>query len=77
MAARNSQAPATEPEEVEPEAEVVEAPAKKSLVVVGALAIVRGTDGKVKYLYRGAAVPDGVSPEEVDRLTELGLIGSE
>ena len=65
MAARN----ATE--------EVAETPAKKSLVVVGALAIVKGTDGKVKYLYRGSAVPDGVSSEEVDRLTELGLIGSE
>jgi len=71
MAVRNAQAP------VEPEAEAVEAPAKKPLVVIGALAIVKGTDGKVKYLYRGSAVPDGVSPEEVDRLAELGLVGSE
>lgn len=73
MAARNAQAPA----DAEATEEVAETPAKKSLVVVGALAIVKGTDGKVKYLYRGSAVPDGVSSEEVDRLTELGLIGSE
>jgi len=76
MAVRNAQAPATEPEKVEPEAEVVEAPAKKVFTVVGALAIVKGTDGKVKYLYRGATVPEGVSSGEVDRLVELGLIGS-
>lgn len=49
---------------------------KKSFTVVGALAIVKGTDGKVKYLYRGSAVPDGVSSEEVARLEELGLIAS-
>lgn len=76
MAVRNAQAPASEPEKVEAPDEVIEAPVKKALVVVGALAIVKGTDGKVKYLYRGAAVPEGVSSEEVDRLTELGLIGS-
>jgi len=47
---------------------------KKSYTVVGALAIVKGTDGKVKYLYRGSQVPEGVSSEEVARLEELGLI---
>jgi hypothetical protein len=47
---------------------------KKSYTVTGALAIVKGTDGKVKYLYRGATVPDGVSTEELARLEELGLI---
>jgi len=47
---------------------------KKSYTVTGALAIVKGTDGKVKYLYRGATVPDGVSAEELARLEELGLI---
>jgi len=50
---------------------------KKSYTVTGALAIVKGTDGKVKYLYRGSAVPDGVSSEEVARLEELGLIASD
>jgi len=50
---------------------------KKSYSVIGALAIVKGTDGKVKYLYRGSAVPDGVSSEEVARLEELGLIASD
>jgi hypothetical protein len=74
MAVRNTQNPAPEPEEVEAPEEAKE-PAR-SLVVTGALAIVKGTDGKVKYLYRGAAVPDGVSSKEIDRLTELGLIGS-
>lgn len=49
---------------------------KKSFIVVGALAIVKGTDGKVKYLYRGATVPDGVSDDELARLEELGLIES-
>lgn len=49
---------------------------KKSFTVVGALAIVKGTDGKVKYLYRGADVPDGVSEDELARLEELGLIKS-
>jgi hypothetical protein len=49
---------------------------KKSFTVVGALAIVRGTDGRVKYLYRGATVPDGVSADELARLEELGLIES-
>jgi hypothetical protein len=47
---------------------------KKSYTVVGALAIVKGSDGKVKYLYRGATVPEGVSDDEVARLEELGLI---
>ena len=51
-----------------------EAKDKKSFTVVGALAIVKGTDGKVKYLYRGATVPDGVSEDELARLEELGLI---
>lgn len=49
---------------------------KKSFSVVGALAIVKGTDGKVKYLYRGADVPDGVSEDELARLEELGLIAT-
>ena len=49
---------------------------KKSFTVVGALAIVKGTDGKVKYLYRGADVPEGVSDVELARLEELGLIAS-
>ena len=49
---------------------------KKSYTVTGALAIVKGTDGKVKYLYRGATVPDGVSAEELARLEELGLVES-
>lgn len=49
---------------------------KKSFTVVGALAIVKGTDGLVKYLYRGTTVPDGVSTEELARLEELGLISS-
>ena len=48
---------------------------KKSLVVIGALAVVKESDGKVKYLYRGAEVPAGVSKDEVERLTELGLVG--
>lgn len=48
---------------------------KKSLVVVGALAVVRESDGKVKYLYRGADVPDNLPTDEVERLVELGLIG--
>jgi hypothetical protein len=47
---------------------------KKSYTVVGALAIVKGTDGKVKYLYRGSEVPEGVSDEEIARLEELGLV---
>ena len=47
---------------------------KKSYIVVGALAIVKGTDGKVKYLYRGSEVPEGVSDEEIARLEELGLV---
>ena len=51
--------------------------AKKPLVVTGALAIVKEADGKVKYLYRGASVPESLPAEEVGRLTELGLIGSE
>jgi len=49
---------------------------KKSYTVIGALAIVKGTDGKVKYLYRGASVPEGVSADELARLEELGLIES-
>jgi len=49
---------------------------KKSYTVTGALAIVKGTDGKVKYLYRGATVPEGVSADELARLEELGLIES-
>lgn len=49
---------------------------KKSYTVVGALAIVKGSDGKVKYLYRGSEVPEGVSDEEIARLEELGLIES-
>ena len=49
---------------------------KKSFSVVGALAIVKGTDGKVKYLYRGTEVPGGVSDGELARLEELGLIES-
>lgn len=49
---------------------------KKSYTVTGALAIVKGTDGKVKYLYRGASVPEGVSADELARLEELGLIES-
>lgn len=53
-----------------------EAKDKKSFTVVGALAIVKGSDGKVKYLYRGADVPEGVSDEELARLEELGLIAS-
>lgn len=50
--------------------------AKKSFSVVGALAIVKGTDGLVKYLYRGSVVPEGVSDSELARLEELGLIAS-
>ena len=50
---------------------------QKSYTVVGALAIVKGTDGKVKYLYRGSAVPDGVSSEEIARLEELRLISTD
>lgn len=50
---------------------------KKSYTVVGALAIVKGTDGKVKYLYRGSVVPDGVSDEEIARLEELGLVSTD
>jgi hypothetical protein len=50
---------------------------QKSYTVVGALAIVKGTDGKVKYLYRGATVPDGVSAEEIARLEELGLVSTD
>lgn len=51
-----------------------EAKGAKSFEVVGALAIVKGSDGLVKYLYRGAKVPDGVSADELARLEELGLI---
>ena len=50
---------------------------KKSYTVVGALAIVKGTDGKVKYLYRGSVVPGGVSDEEIARLEELGLVSTD
>jgi hypothetical protein len=50
---------------------------KKSYTVSGALAIMKGTDGKVKYLYRGSAVPEGVSEGELARLEELGLIESD
>ncbi|MEQ4566183.1 hypothetical protein [Paenarthrobacter sp. CAP02] len=50
---------------------------KKSYTVVGALAIVKGTDGKVKYLYRGSVVPEGVSDEEIARLEELGLVSTD
>ena len=50
---------------------------KKSYTVVGALAIVKGSDSKVKYLYRGSEIPEGVSDEEVARLEELGLIASD
>jgi hypothetical protein len=79
MAARNAQAstPGTEPAKPEEPIEAVEAPkedSKKSYTVVGALAIVKGTDGKVKYLYRGSEVPEGVSAEEIARLAELGLV---
>jgi hypothetical protein len=45
-----------------------------SFTVVGALAIVKGKDGRVVYLYRGAEVPEGVSKEELDRLVDLGLV---
>ena len=48
---------------------------KKSLVVTGALAVVKEADGRVKYLYRGASVPESLSTEEVERLTDLGLVG--
>lgn len=47
---------------------------KATYTVVGALAIVKGSDGRVAYLYRGAVVPDGVPVKEVERLEELGLI---
>jgi len=82
MAARNAQAstPETEPAKPEEPTEAVEAPkkdSKKSYTVVGALAIVKGTDGKVKYLYRGTPVPEGVSNEEVARLEELGLVSTD
>lgn len=50
---------------------------KKSYTVVGALAIAKGSDGKVSYLYRGSEVPEGVSSEEIARLEELGLIDSD
>jgi len=50
---------------------------KKSYTVVGALAIVKGTDCKVKYLYRGSVVPEGVSDEEIARLEELGLVSTD
>ena len=80
MAVRNSQAATPEPANPEEPAEAVEAPkkdSKKSYTVVGALAIVKGTDSKVKYLYRGSVVPDGVSNEEIARLEELGLVSAD
>lgn len=48
--------------------------AKVAYTVVGALAIVKGSDGRLAYLYSGAVVPDGIPADEISRLEELGLV---
>jgi hypothetical protein len=45
-----------------------------SYVVVAPLIGVNGADGKLKMLYAGAPVPVDVSPADVERLAEGGLI---
>jgi hypothetical protein len=43
--------------------------------VVGPLAIVKGEDGKIRYLYTGASVPRDLDKAQCDRLLADGLIG--
>jgi hypothetical protein len=50
-------------------------PEKKILVVKAALISARTTDGQVHHFYGGAALPDGLIKEDVDRLLAEGYIG--
>jgi hypothetical protein len=45
-----------------------------SYIVIAPLVGVNGQDGKVKYLYQNASVPDDVSAEDVARLVADKLI---
>jgi hypothetical protein len=45
-----------------------------SYVVTGPLATVKLPDGKLRYLYKDAPVPEGVDAEQLERLESHGLI---
>lgn len=43
-------------------------------VVTAPLVITKKEDGSDLYLYEGAELPDHISADEVQRLTDLGLV---
>lgn len=43
-------------------------------IVTGPLAIVTDSTGQPRYLYQGAALPEGIPDVEVERLTDAGLV---
>lgn len=45
-----------------------------SYVVVGPLVVARGADGKQRYLYKDAPMPDDIPAEEIKRLVATGLV---
>ncbi|MFI6238344.1 hypothetical protein ACIBEF_00530 [Micromonospora sp. NPDC050795] len=49
----------------------------KQLVVLAPLVQVRDAEGRIQYLYRGAVMPQGTPQAELDRLSEMGLIGED
>ncbi|AEA27918.1 hypothetical protein Psed_5791 [Pseudonocardia dioxanivorans CB1190] len=44
--------------------------------VVGPLAVIKSSDGKLHYYYSGSQVPDGYPEPELERLAGLGLIAA-
>lgn len=45
-------------------------------VVTGPLAIVRGADGKLRYCYRDAVLPENLADGEAERLVAAGLVAA-
>lgn len=45
------------------------------LIVKVPLAIVKDTEGRHRYLYQGAVVPDGLDQDDVDRLVDEEAFG--
>lgn len=49
----------------------------KPLVVLAPLVQVRDAEGRIRYLYRGSELPQGTPQAELDRLSEMELIGED
>jgi hypothetical protein len=52
-------------------------PGSKKLVVLAPLVATKDEAGRILYLYRGTPMPERTPQAEIDRLSEMGMIGED